>query len=186
MGNAALLLRLLPVMLRTAKEVPGADVRFVALTSLSYRTHPINGIDFDGLRSTQENLLLGKWARYGQSKLANLLFARELARRYPQITSLAVHPGIVKTEMVTSMGAFDRLLVFAMNPWGMLTPLEGAYNTLWAATSAEAKSKADDKTVFFEPVGKPHSGIGKSRNDELAKRLWEWTVKEVGVEVEQN
>ncbi|KAL7939367.1 hypothetical protein V8C35DRAFT_286450 [Trichoderma chlorosporum] len=183
-GNSALLLRLLPIMLRTAKEVPGADVRYVTVTSLGYFTHPLNGIDFDGLKSKQENLLLGRWARYGQSKLANLLLARELGKRYPQITSVAVHPGVVKTEMIAGLGMFDRLLTHSMAPLGMLTPREGAYNTLWAATSSEVKGKMGDKTVLFEPVGVPHGGNAKCRSDELSKRLWEWTVKEVDVEVE--
>lgn len=39
------------------------------------------------------------WARYGQSKLANVLFTRELASRYPSITSVAVHPGVIKTDL---------------------------------------------------------------------------------------
>ncbi|KAL6876840.1 hypothetical protein J3F83DRAFT_759259 [Trichoderma novae-zelandiae] len=184
LGNAALLLRLLPVMLRTAREVPDADVRFVAVTSLGYFTHPSNGIDFAGLKSKQENLLLGKWARYGQSKLANVLLARELGKRFPQITSVAVHPGVVKTEMVTNLGAFDRLLTWAMSPLGMLTPREGAYNTLWAATAADVKGKLDGKTALFEPIGRPHVGNAKCQSDALAERLWEWTVTEVGVEVE--
>ncbi|KAK4071730.1 uncharacterized protein Triagg1_5968 [Trichoderma aggressivum f. europaeum] len=183
-GNTALLLRLLPIMLRTAKEVPDADVRYVTVTSLGYYTRPLNGIDFDGLKSKQDNLLLGKWARYGQSKLANLLLARELGKRYPQITSVAVHPGVVKTEMITGLGLFDRILIFFNAPLGMLTPREGAYNTLWAATSGDVRSKMNDKTALFEPVGVPHSGDAKCRSDELAKRLWEWTVKEVGVEIE--
>ncbi|KAH0489454.1 hypothetical protein TgHK011_009883 [Trichoderma gracile] len=190
LGNATLLLRLLPVMLRTAREVPNADVRFVAVTSLGYFTHPLNGIDFAGLKTKQENLLLGKWARYGQSKLANVLFARELGRRFPQITSVAVHPGVVKTEMITGLGLVDRVLTWGMSPLGMLTPREGAYNTLWAATAADVKERmgmdddGGEKVVLFEPVGRPHAGNAKCRSDELAGRLWEWTVAEVGVEVE--
>ncbi|TFB02913.1 hypothetical protein CCMA1212_005298 [Trichoderma ghanense] len=183
LGNAALLLRLLPVMLRTAREVPDADVRFVAVTSLGYFTHPLNGIDFAGLKTKQEKLLLGKWARYGQSKLANVLFARELGKRFPQITSVAVHPGVVKTEMIAGLGVLDGLLTWGMSPLGMLTPREGAYNTLWAATAADVRGRMGT-AALFEPVGRPHAGSAQCRSDELAGRLWEWTVEEVGVEVE--
>ncbi|KAK1245936.1 hypothetical protein MKX07_005005 [Trichoderma sp. CBMAI-0711] len=196
LGNAALLLRLLPVMLRTARDlVPDAeekdDVRFVAVTSLGYFTHPVNGIDFAGLKTKQENLLLGKWARYGQSKLANVLFTRELGKKFPQITSVAVHPGVVKTEMITRLGLVDRVLTWGMSPLGMLTPREGAYNTLWAATAADVRGKMrkgeeGGEVALFEPVGRPHAGSAKCRSDELAGRLWEWTVEEVGVEVEGN
>ncbi|KAL7926973.1 hypothetical protein ACQKWADRAFT_279163 [Trichoderma austrokoningii] len=180
-GNAALLLLLLPIMLRTANEVPGADVRFVATTSLAYAM--ASGIDFDALRSKQDNMLLmGRWRRYAQSKLANVLFARELGKRYPQITSLAVHPGMVSTEGTASFGIFDKMFLFIAAPRGMLTPREGACNTLWAATSPEVKDKINGETALFEPVGKPHVGNAQCHSEELSKRLWEWTIEEVGVE----
>lgn len=96
-------------MLRTANEVPGADVRFVAITSLGYAM--ADGIDFDAVRFKQDNMLLmGRWRRCAQSKLANVLFARELGKRYSQITSVAVHPGVVGTEAVANFGTFDKML----------------------------------------------------------------------------
>lgn len=169
-------------MLRTANEVPGADVRFVAITSLGYAM--ANGIDFDTVRSKQDNMLLmGRWRRCAQSKLANVLFARELGKRYSQITSVAVYPGVVGTEAVANFGTFDKMLTLITAPWGMLTPREGAYNTLWAATSLEVKDKVDGKTALFEPVGRPHAGNAKCHSDELSERLWEWIVEEVGVEL---
>ncbi|KAF7545931.1 hypothetical protein G7Z17_g8773 [Cylindrodendrum hubeiense] len=180
-GNAALLLRLLPVMRRTAEQ-PGSDVRFVSLTSLGYQGHPRGGIRFDSLRTTQEDMTLGTWGRYAQSKLANIVFARELARREPGITSVAVHPGVVATELVSTLGFWNRLLVSVTNPRGLMTPDEGGCNTAWAAAAKGVREKAEKgKTAFFEPVGKSHSGDAECWNDELAKKLWEWTEKEVGV-----
>ena len=44
------------------------------------------------------------WRRYGQSKLANILHARELQRRYPAITATSVHPGVVKTKLFKNAG----------------------------------------------------------------------------------
>ncbi|KAK5988341.1 putative oxidoreductase [Cladobotryum mycophilum] len=178
-GNMALLFRLLPVMLSTAK-LPGADVRYVALTSTGFRGHPWHGIDFNSLRSAQENLLMGGWGRYAQSKLANILGARELGKRYPEITSVAVHPGIVRTDLVTTLGFWNRALVFMLRPWpwGPLTPRQGCYNTLWAATGPDVKEKmGKGKVAFFEPVGSANSGDGMCWNDELMKTLWEWTEK---------
>lgn len=181
LGNTALLYHLLPVMIRTA-ESPDADVRYVALTSLGYRAHPWRGIVFDSLRTEQRNLLFGGWSRYGQSKLANILTARELARRYPQITSVAVHPGIVKTNLTTSVGFMERVFVRMLSPLGLLEPEEGCFNTLWAATAPGVREEMEERRVaFFTPVGNGKKGDGKCWDDELARRLWEWTEKEVGV-----
>jgi NAD(P)-dependent dehydrogenase (short-subunit alcohol dehydrogenase family) len=187
-GNSALLLRLLPVMLRTKREDPGADVRFVAVTSLGFGGHPAEGIDFPSLKTDGSNVRFGTWGRYGQAKLANILMAHELARRHPEITSLGVHPGVVKTELVTNLGWAHRLMVFVTNP-RLMTPRQGCYNTLWAATGkgvpekvrGQAKGGKKDGAAFWVPVGKVHKGDAKCWDGELAKRLWEWTEQEVGV-----
>ncbi|KAF4976482.1 hypothetical protein FZEAL_6848, partial [Fusarium zealandicum] len=110
LGNAALLMQLLPVMLRTASQ-PGADVRYVALTSRGYRGHPRGGIDLASIKTAQEDMRMGTWGRYGQSKLANMVFARELQRRYPEVTSVAVHPGVIATGLVTELSFWRRMLV---------------------------------------------------------------------------
>lgn len=85
-GHAALIHLLLPTMLATA-EIPGADVRLIMTASQAYQLHPFGGIRFETVNTAQENM--NRWARYGQAKLAMLLWARELARRYPQIQSVA-------------------------------------------------------------------------------------------------
>jgi NAD(P)-dependent dehydrogenase (short-subunit alcohol dehydrogenase family) len=190
-GNAALALRLLPIMARTA-EKPGSDVRFVALTSLGYRGHPGAGIDFDGLRDANQFPVLGPWVRYGQSKLANILFARELCKRYPNITSVAVHPGIVATDLVHNLSFWNRLLVRATNPMGLITPRQGCYNTVWAATASDVAEKLQGGTrslckksqvALFLPVGVPDAGDARCWDDQLMVKLWDWTVGQVGVQV---
>ncbi|KAJ6780367.1 hypothetical protein PWT90_03575 [Aphanocladium album] len=180
-GNTALLLRLLPVLRATAR-LPGADVRFVSLTSLGYRAHPPGGIEFDTLRTTQEDFVMGTWARYGQAKLASILVVREMARRFPDITSVCVHPGVVKTQLVTELAFWQKMLVYVTNPAGLMTPRQGCYNTVWAATGQDVKETlANSKVAFFEPVKKVNGGDAKCWDDELAKKLWEWTENEVGV-----
>ncbi|KJZ79560.1 hypothetical protein HIM_01029 [Hirsutella minnesotensis 3608] len=189
MGNASLLLHLLPLMLRTAAE-PGADVRFVSLTSLGYYGHPRSGINFDSLevastRPGRDLNPMATWTRYGQSKLANILTAAEMRRRHPQITSVAVHPGTIRTSLITELGVFNRLLIFLANPRGMATPRQGSFNTLWAATAADVPDKISQgverkRAAFFVPVGKPNQGDGKCWDSNLAGRLWDWTSKKVG------
>lgn len=180
LGNTTLLLRLLPVMEQTA-NLPGADVRYVSLTSLGYKMHPAAGVALDTIRTTQESFIMGAYGRYGQSKLANILTTREVAKRYKgKITAIAVHPGVVKTELVTKLGFVQKAMVYLTNPRGLISPREGCFNTLWAATSDELKHVlADGKTVLVEPVGKPSSGVARCWDDELAAKLWSWTEQVV-------
>ncbi|KAJ7767868.1 oxidoreductase [Mycena maculata] len=162
---------LLPTLLRTA-EAPGSDVRVVSLTSTGFALHPRGGILFDGLRTPQG----GGLVNYGQSKLANILYAAELARRYPQITALSVHPGVVRTGLVGNLTGLTKALVQVTNMFTMVTPAEGARNQLWAATGKKEKMVNGE---FYEPVGAPGKHARKSKDVKLAGQLWEWTDKEL-------
>ncbi|KAF5666626.1 alcohol dehydrogenase Bli-4 [Fusarium heterosporum] len=173
-GNATLLMGVLPVMLKTAEQ--GRDVRFVSVTSLGYKGHPNNGIDFETLHSKQEAMPFGTWGRYGQSKLANIVFAKELQRRYPNITSVVVHPGVIATGLVTELSFWKRMLVYVTNP-RMITVEQGGYNSVWAATG---KVKKGEKVAFYEPVGKENAGDEMCFDEEMGNKLWEWTEKKIG------
>ena len=78
-GHALLIKLLLPTLQRTATQL-NADVRIVSNTSVGFKAHPASGIAFEYLRTKQEYPLIGHWIRYGQSKLANILYVEELAR----------------------------------------------------------------------------------------------------------
>ncbi|KAF4462310.1 alcohol dehydrogenase Bli-4 [Fusarium albosuccineum] len=181
LGNAALVMHLLPTMLKTA-ALPNADVRYVALTSLGYRGHPKGGVDFATIRTTQEHLAYGTWGRYGQSKLANIVFARELHRRHPSITSVVVHPGVIATGLVTELSFWKRMLVYVTNPMGMMTVEQGGYNTAWAAAGKDVKERVEgekDEIALYLPVGKADKGDATCFDEGVGRELWEWTVKEV-------
>ena len=175
LGHALLIKLLLPTMLHTAEQ-PGADVRIVSNTSLGFKGHPKNGIDFPNLRTTQETPLIGQWIRYGQSKLANILYASELARRYPQITSTSIHPGVINTGLVSDLGLANRALVWATTWWKTVSVEEGAKNQLWVATAEKRKITNGG---FYEPVGIPGGHDQCSNDPKLAGELWEWTQKEL-------
>ncbi|CAD6569277.1 MAG: hypothetical protein ASARMPRED_002704, partial [Alectoria sarmentosa] len=125
----------LPMLLETA-ELPEADVRIVILTSLGYRLAPKAGIDFKNVKTKQDTGPGAPWTRYGQSKTAGLLMAVELARRYPQITSTAIHPGVINTGLVSGLPLGAKLVVHIgcfVQGVKMIPPEEGCYNMLWAA-----------------------------------------------------
>lgn len=171
LGHALLIKLLLPTLSQTAAQ-PGADVRIIILTSLGFRGHPRGGIVFKELRTTQEGIF-GSWIRYGQSKVANILYAAELARRYPNILSVSIHPGVVQTGLVGNLGLGNRMFVYATNVGRMLKPAEGAYNQLWAGTSDRSKIV---NGAFYEPVGVLSNKLdATSRSEKLAGELWDWT-----------
>jgi NAD(P)-dependent dehydrogenase (short-subunit alcohol dehydrogenase family) len=174
LGHALLTKILLPTLLATA-ALPDADVRIVTLTSLSHSWTVSGGIKFNTLRTSQENE--SKIAKYGQSKLANILHSKQLACRYPSITCASVHPGTVETGLSKPMK--DKHLwvrVFEATVGSLMgVPIEqGVLNQLWAATSKDVVSGG-----YYVPVGKKADGSPAARDEVLAARLWHWTEKEL-------
>lgn len=70
--------------------------------------------------------MIGHWIDYGQSKLANILYASEVTRRYLQITSTSVHPGAINTGLVTGFRLVKKTFVWASTWWKMVPVHEGA------------------------------------------------------------
>ena len=173
-GHALLTKLLLPTLESTA-EKPDSDVRIVNLSSEGHRLAPSGGLTLKENTTTLEQY--STWTRYGQSKLANILFTRELAKRYPKIKSMAVHPGTVATGLATAYRTKNSwwaspvyyILSFALN-----TPERGALTQVWAATSKEAKTG-----TYYVPVAKENPGSGYSKDEKLAGELWDWTEKEL-------
>lgn len=175
-GHALLIKKLLPLLVKTSEQ-PNADVRIVILTSLGFAFHPRGGIAFNDLKTVQNYVIFGPFARYGQSKLANILYARELARRYPQITTVSIHPGVVSTGIVGQTSPIYIAIIYATAYWQMVKPEEGAYNQLWAAAGKIPKGSNGQ---MFEPVGILCTKLDKtSRDDNLMEQLWEWTQREL-------
>jgi NAD(P)-dependent dehydrogenase (short-subunit alcohol dehydrogenase family) len=181
LGHAMLTKELLPYLLKAAEE-PNSDVRVVTNTSDGYESSRAisGGISFKELESgsTMNRWFLGPWQRYGQSKLANILFAAELARRHPQLTSVVIHPGVVRTPMVTEMQGFVRWFTHAMcwiSGIPMMEPHEGAYNQLWCAAGVKKEDLRNGG--FYRPVGVDATANlkGEGANVELAVKLWVWT-----------
>jgi NAD(P)-dependent dehydrogenase (short-subunit alcohol dehydrogenase family) len=93
-----LALLLLPLLLSTAAQSPPHTVRIINVSSDgASKLAPKEGILFDDMNAQSKST----WTRYGMSKLAGVLFARELARRYRNrgVVALALHPGTVKTYL---------------------------------------------------------------------------------------
>lgn len=174
-GHALLVKQLLPTLLSTAQE-EGSDVRIVNLTSEGHNLAPRSkGIIFD-MEKLKE---YGSWARYGQSKLANILYTKELARRYPSITSVAVHPGVIKTDLYLPNQQNSMILRYGLmfaGPLFMSDVPTGALNQLWAAGGKKSEVVSGN---YYTPVAKRSNGSGWAQKSDLARELWDWTEKEL-------
>lgn len=108
---------------------------------------------------------------YGRSKLANVLFTYELARRLEgrKVTVNALHPGGVATNIFsTGFGIFGPLFKWIVS-WFTLPPEQGADNTVYLATSPEVEGVTGRYFVKREAV----ASSPLSYNEDLARQLWE-------------
>jgi NAD(P)-dependent dehydrogenase (short-subunit alcohol dehydrogenase family) len=180
LGHALLIKLLMPILLDTASQ-PDSDVRIINLTSSAYKSTPTSGIEFSTLKSNQARLgpiyAPAKWMRYGQSKLANFLYAIELARHHPEITTVSVHPGFIKTELHQHEGFIDRQLVNLMSGGSWINVEEGPFNQAWAATTPKPNLTSG---AYYQPVGvRTDPETKQSADKALAEKLWEWSEKEL-------
>ncbi|KAL9593768.1 MAG: hypothetical protein Q9219_007389 [cf. Caloplaca sp. 3 TL-2023] len=173
MAHALFVKLLLPILQSTASTA--GDARVLFLTSTGFMFPFPGGVQFDGLKTTQDLGPGTQWARYGQSKLANVQYPTELARRYPEITWVSLHPGVVNTDLVGRLKPDEKDLVYQMNKV-VVEPEEGVYNTVWAATTN--KSDLANGELYL-PVGQKGEHTKESADKELQGKLWDWTQKEL-------
>lgn len=156
------------LLLDRLKAAPSA--RIVNLSSDAHR------LLYGGLPVNFNDLQSAKWYRgmraYAQSKLANVLFTRELARRLEgaSVSVNAVHPGAVNTEMASpedGRGLFATLFNWTKPLY--LSPEDGARTSVYVATAPELEGVTGGyfrkcKQVRLDPLAK---------NEAAGKRLWE-------------
>ncbi|MBS2019976.1 MAG: SDR family oxidoreductase [Deltaproteobacteria bacterium] len=118
----------------------------------------------------------GGVAAYNQSKLANVLFAKALARRLAGtgITVNALHPGVVATELTRELPGVLRSL------WNLflLTPKQGASTTLHVALSEEGGKFTGE---YFDKSRRKNAASA-ARDEVAQERLWSLTEKLLGTE----
>lgn len=124
-----------------------------------------------------------RWRAYGQSKLANLLFMRELARRAPGIISASAHPGWAATHLQSGAGLTKKLSALGNRVFAQSDSM-GALPQLYAATMPDvASGEYFGPDGRFERAGHP-SRVGMTaaaRRDDDAVRLWDVSEQLTGV-----
>ncbi|MBD8044751.1 SDR family oxidoreductase [Arthrobacter sp. Sa2BUA2] len=146
------------------------------VVTVSSNAHTSGRIDFDDLQG--ENSYSGSRA-YNQSKLANILFTYELARRLQgsRVTANVLHPGVVSTSFgAEDPGTLQRVFVPLLRPL-MLSAEKGAATSVFLASAPELEGVSG---VFFTR-GKPHKSAKDSYDRAAAARLWQVSADLTGV-----
>ena len=151
-----------------------AGSRVVTISSIAHRG---SAIDFDNFRLEKDYT---PWREYGQSKLADIIFALELDKRLQangyQTISLAAHPGFSKTDLQKNM---DKDMLASLE---LMTAKDGAQPTIAASLWPEAKGGQ-----YWGPDG-PNEQKGKpalakidgaAQDEQLNARLWDWAKAEI-------
>ena len=150
------------LLLPRLRARPGARV-----VNVSSKAHAdAKEFDFDALRKPTRTI--AGLPEYAVSKVSNVLFTRELARREPSIKTYALHPGVVASDVWRKVPwpvrAFMKLF--------MITIEEGAKTSLYCATSPEV---ANQTGLYYDrsAVAPTH---GFANDDALARKLWDASV----------
>ena len=118
LGHFYFTILLLPILIETAKASPEKHVRVVTTSSSGHLFHDSTRINYDTVREDTEEQKrirrkVGTQRLYFQSKFGNVLFARELARRYGDqgIVSTSLNPGNIRTELARYMKGLQARIV---------------------------------------------------------------------------
>jgi NAD(P)-dependent dehydrogenase (short-subunit alcohol dehydrogenase family) len=160
------------------------------VVTISSNAHKGGRIKFDDLHGERRYM---KWVAYSQSKLANVLFAFELARRArdagTSLRSVAAHPGYAATNLQAAGprmagSKVNERFMAALNRIVAQDDEHGALPTLYAATVERLPSGSYvGPNGPFEFRGHPRltSASGRARDEQLARRLWEVSEELTGV-----
>ena len=167
LGHFALTMLLLDRLTASAPDAGAArGARVVTVASDAHYGAP--GIDFDAVRRSTPSFTGQR--EYAVSKLCNVLFTQELARRVADVSSYALHPGVVASDIWRRVPWPARAIIKRR----MLTVEQGAVTSVYCATSPAVASESGlyyDKCTVRAP--------SRVATPELAEQLWkhstEWT-----------
>lgn len=156
------------------------DGRIVTTASSAHRG---GELDFESLEGSDES---DRFSAYARSKLANVLFTRELARRLERRTANCFHPGFIPGSALWRKApiyvrAFTVALSFlpgALARQVVDTPSTGAATLVYLAVSGAV----EDVTGRYYVDCEQREPSPTARDDDLARRLWEWSEEAAGLE----
>lgn len=214
-GHYLFTILLLPTLYKTSKlpEYAAPDspsVRIVQVSSMGHLASPSDTSfkDLEAVNKQHWPEAKGTWDRYGKSKLGNILIANQLAKLLPKdarITSLSLHPGVVRTGLIRGPSESYGKVIGALNSLAsrfFTAPEDGALTQLYACASLEV-DRLDLNGAYLVPVAKmgKKSKLAKDEDGKLGEELFSFCngfvkeklnldlpahVKEIGVQLPQS
>lgn len=157
------------VLLDAVKKAPAGRI-----VNVASEAHHRGTIKFDDLMGEKR---YAGWSAYGASKLANILFTAELARRLEgtSVTTNSLHPGVIASGFARNNPGVVGFLAQLASPF-LMSPEDGALTTLFLATDP---SVATTSGLYFAKC-KPKTPSREARDASVAKRLWDVSEELVG------
>jgi retinol dehydrogenase 12 len=143
------------------------------VVSTASDAHQSGRLDLDDLQSETSYSAMRV---YGTSKLCNILFTRELARRAPELHANCFHPGVVRTGFAKNDNGIWKVVTTLGAPF-LRSPERGARSLVWLALSDEA-APLTGEYIEDEKVVAPSA---QAQDDTLSHRLWQRSAQLAGL-----
>ncbi|KAL1493224.1 hypothetical protein ABEB36_011317 [Hypothenemus hampei] len=174
LGHFLFTLLLLP------KIIQSAPARIVNVSALLHQRGSMNFEDLNYKKRSYNSL-----EAYCQSKLANVLFSRELAQRLKEnnisdVTVYSLHPGVINTDLGRHIKTTYRVLfttLWGLFKWALKTPKQGAQTTIYCSVDEKC---ANESGLYYQECA-PIKPSKAARNEEDSQRLWNESLKLVGL-----
>ncbi|XP_067861837.1 retinol dehydrogenase 12-like [Heptranchias perlo] len=146
------------------------------IINVSSTAHKVGTINFEDLNSEKS---YNSMKAYAQSKLANILFTSELARKLEgtDVLAFSLHPGVVRTELSRHLSAAARFGMAMMRPFTK-SPTSGAQTTVYCAV---AQGLEWETGQYFSDCSRADCSHAAT-NDEAAKKLWDVSCQMLGID----
>ncbi|KAA0704721.1 Retinol dehydrogenase 12 [Triplophysa tibetana] len=149
--------------------------RIINVSSMAHQWGTIDLEDINSEKSYDKN------KAYSQSKLANILFTRSLAKRLEGsgVTAYALHPGVVQTELWRHLNKPQQALMWMARPFTK-TSVQGAQTSIYCAVATELETESGKYYKDCAPANCSRAAL----DDDVAQRLWELSCKMLNIKWE--
>ncbi|KAL0099476.1 hypothetical protein PUN28_020182 [Cardiocondyla obscurior] len=178
---------LLTILLLPKMQASSINCRIINVSSFTY---VVGDIDFDDIhleRSYQSYKYYASWKSYVQSKLANILFTKELASRLKEanihgINVYAVHPGVINTEITRHGNSFVHTSYAILSQLCGKNLVQGAQTIIYCAID---EGISNETGLYYSNCNISNT-YRKANNREYAKRLWNMSCRLLQLEPDEN